>query len=302
MQQAFLEINGVKTNVLTYGKWVEESFKPSEPKDIVLVIPGNPGLTGFYKMFMHTLNEKTGFPVWCVAHAGHEIPKKNPLFSIQRLKGNEGLFGLRGQVEHKLDFIKKYVPEGARLHLVGHSIGSYMILELLKEELVREKVVDVKLLFPTFEYMAETANGKFLNFVKPFIWLIVFLSWIYTLLPSILSNFLMYIYMEINSIPKMHFRVLVQLVEPSILQKVFFLAYEELEFVKERNASLIKENCNKIKFLYGHKDGWAPPAYRDSLKKDIPEANTEMSQFDHTFVLKQSREVGSIVADWIVAN
>ncbi|EFA08623.1 lipid droplet-associated hydrolase [Tribolium castaneum] len=299
MQQAFLELNGVRTNVLTYGKWVEESFKPTEARDIILVIPGNPGLTGFYKMFMHTLNEKTGFPVWIVGHAGHELPKKNSLFSVQPLQGNEGLFGLRGQVEHKLDFIKKYVPEDARLHLVGHSIGSYMILELLKEELVRNKVVDVKLLFPTFEYMAETANGKFLNFIKPIIWLVVFLSWIYTILPSILSNFLMYLYMKIMCIPKMHFRTMVHLIEPSILEKVFFLAYEELQNVRERNDTLIKENCNKIKFLYGHKDGWAPPTYCDNLKKDIPGVNTEMSHFDHSFVLKQSREVGSVVAGWI---
>lgn len=315
MQRAFLEINGVRTNVLTYGKWVEESFKPTEPKDVILVIPGNPGVTGFYKMFMHTLNEKTGYPVWIVGHAGHEIPRNNPICSVQALKGNEGLFGLKGQVEHKvvcllqnlssillfqIDFIKSYVPKDAKLHLIGHSIGSYIILELLKEESIKKQVVDVNLLFPTVEYMAETPNGKFMTtFIKPIVWLILFLAWIYTILPSFLSSLLMYIYMKLVCMPKMHFRTLVHFIEPSILEKVFFMAYEELDFVKERNNSVIKENSNKFRLLYGDKDGWAPPNYCDKLKNDIPEINTQMSHFDHSFVLKQSRDVGSIVADWI---
>ena len=101
MQRAFLDVNGVRTNVLTYGKWVEEAAS-EQPQDLILVIPGNPGVTGFYKMFMHTLHEKTGFPVWIVGHAGHDVPKKNAVCGVQGLKGNEELFGMKGQIEHKV--------------------------------------------------------------------------------------------------------------------------------------------------------------------------------------------------------
>lgn len=41
-------------------------------------------------------------------------------------------FGLNGQVEHKLAFIRTHVPEGTNLILVGHSIGCYIILEMMK--------------------------------------------------------------------------------------------------------------------------------------------------------------------------
>lgn len=64
-------------------------------------------------------------------------------------------------------FIKQYVPKDAKLHLVGHSIGSWCILQLLKDQEIAKQVVRCYLLFPTIERMAETPNGKFLtNFVS----------------------------------------------------------------------------------------------------------------------------------------
>lgn len=42
------------------------------------------------------------------------------------------MFGLDGQVEHKLAFLRKHVPRDTRLVLLGHSIGCYIILEMLK--------------------------------------------------------------------------------------------------------------------------------------------------------------------------
>lgn len=46
-------------------------------------------------------------------------------------KLNDG-FGLRGQIEHKLSFIRKNVPKDVKLVLIGHSIGAYMIIEMMK--------------------------------------------------------------------------------------------------------------------------------------------------------------------------
>ena len=42
------------------------------------------------------------------------------------------VFGLNGQVEHKLAFIRTHVPKEPHLILVGHSIGCYIILEMMK--------------------------------------------------------------------------------------------------------------------------------------------------------------------------
>lgn len=88
------------------------------------------------------------------------------------------------------------------------------------------------------------------------------------------------------------------MINPRVLKKVFFMAYEEMVEVRERDDVTIKANIKKIKFLYGIKDNWAPLSYYNKLKQDIPEADAEESSFDHSFVLKLSRDVGNVVATW----
>ena len=46
--------------------------------------------------------------------------------------GNESLFSILGQVRHKVAFIEEHVPADCELTLVGHSVGCYVILQLLK--------------------------------------------------------------------------------------------------------------------------------------------------------------------------
>lgn len=42
------------------------------------------------------------------------------------------MFGLNGQIEHKLAFLRERVPRETGLVLLGHSIGCYIILEMIK--------------------------------------------------------------------------------------------------------------------------------------------------------------------------
>lgn len=101
MQEAFLDINGTKTNVLTYGRWVEDK-STSEDEHIILIIPGNPGITGFYKIFTLALHNYTKYPVWILSHAGHELPPGTASEEIPSFKCNQNIYGLQGQIEHKV--------------------------------------------------------------------------------------------------------------------------------------------------------------------------------------------------------
>jgi hypothetical protein len=105
--------------------------------------------------------------------------------------------------------------------------------------------------------------------------------------------------MKVESVPKMHFRTLTRFIEPSILEKVFDFAFEELDLVKERDNAVIKQNSDKIRILYGRRDGWAPESYYNRLKADIPEVKAVVSDYDHAFVFQQSRQIGSLVSEWI---
>lgn len=42
------------------------------------------------------------------------------------------IFGINGQIEHKLAFLRKHVPTETSLVLLGHSIGCYIILDMMK--------------------------------------------------------------------------------------------------------------------------------------------------------------------------
>lgn len=98
MHEAFLNLNGVRTKVSTWGKWVEES--PGGVDDIVLIITGNPGINGFYNTFAKTIHENLGYSVWCLGHAGHDLPKQ--LITLPKFKECQELYGLKGQVQHKV--------------------------------------------------------------------------------------------------------------------------------------------------------------------------------------------------------
>uniref|UniRef100_A0A4W5PT56 Lipid droplet-associated hydrolase n=1 Tax=Hucho hucho TaxID=62062 RepID=A0A4W5PT56_9TELE len=100
---------------------------------------GNPGVVGFYKTFMQTLHQTLGwrYPVWAVIHAGHCM-------------------------EHKLVFLREHVPRGTCLVLVGHSVGCYIILEMMTWD-PELQVVKSVMLFPTIERMAVTPQGRLLT-------------------------------------------------------------------------------------------------------------------------------------------
>ena len=81
--------------------------------------------------------------------------KNCQMFSADRPE----LFTLEGQVNHKIDFINRYVPAGVNVHFIGHSIGAKISIELVK--LYREKHnAAAYLLFPTLERMAQTPKGR----------------------------------------------------------------------------------------------------------------------------------------------
>ncbi len=70
---------------------------------------------------------------------------------------------LRGQIQHKIDFVDAFVPEGTDLTLVGHSIGCKMSLDTMShfEQSGTRKFSRLRayFLFPTIERMAMTPNG-----------------------------------------------------------------------------------------------------------------------------------------------
>ncbi len=73
---------------------------------------------------------------WCTLGLVWELYVVFPSFSFKdaSVTEKEDVFGLNGQIEHKLTFLRKHVPRDTNLLLIGHSIGCYIILDMMKRD------------------------------------------------------------------------------------------------------------------------------------------------------------------------
>lgn len=115
--------------------------------------------------------------------SGHEFPpSSHQNLSMPSLSDptNHCLFNLQGQEQHKLDFIRTHIPPHITLYLIGHSVGSRMIVDLLKQAPdLGPRVGGCYLLFPTLERIRNTPAADFLvPFLAYMTSVILFLSWV----------------------------------------------------------------------------------------------------------------------------
>ncbi|XP_049640622.1 lipid droplet-associated hydrolase [Suncus etruscus] len=166
VHEEFILCGGVETHVIKCGPWTDliNDQSGNRPKLLIFFIAGNPGFSSLYTPFMKALYSSTNkrFPVWTISHAGHIVaPKDKNLTASDESNAQEikDIYGLRGQIEHKLAFLRAHVPKDMKLVVISHSIGCYMTLQILKiaPEL---QIIRAFLLFPTIERMSESPSGK----------------------------------------------------------------------------------------------------------------------------------------------
>ncbi|KAG7576862.1 Lipid droplet-associated hydrolase [Arabidopsis thaliana x Arabidopsis arenosa] len=114
-------------------------IQAENPTFYVLFIPGNPGVVSFYKEFLESLYEfldgnASVIAIGQISHTSKDW-ESGRLFSFQE------------QIDHKIDFIRQELESvKVPIILVGHSIGSYISLEILRK--YSEKVVYCIGLYP----------------------------------------------------------------------------------------------------------------------------------------------------------
>ena len=227
------------------------------------------------------------------------------------------------------DFIKKYVPENAKLHLVGHSIGSWMILNMLKDDDIAKKITKCYLIFPTIEHMARTTNGWWFNRVSSFIseiildesigcqlnknnffqiskiaFFLIFMCSLFSILPRSLQIFCLNMILPLIPIPLKYNNAMLQFLNPDTVKRVIKMAEEEMEIVKERDDDTISKYADKLWFYYGNCDDWVPVTYYKNLMFKHPELNAVLCKhgYRHSFVLQYDNQMGKLVGDKINDN
>jgi pimeloyl-ACP methyl ester carboxylesterase len=288
-KQEIIDIHGISTHIYQLGN-------PLSSSKSIVIIPGNPGLGGFYIPFAHQLYNlfKENISILIISQAGHSPPLKH-------------CFTLNEQIEHKLITIEKLLPtnKNHRLILIGHSIGAFMILKMLDK--FENRLDRAFLLFPTIERMKESDAGKrFVRFYPILIYLLPFLCFIINLLCPfdwLKRKFVSYYFSNTPSDDRSILvdTVLYDLLNPLTTKNLLQMANEEMHVVEKRNDQIIERFIDKLTFYYGTNDHWVPNDIVKQMKILYPKGDIIecTNRYLHAFVLRHSKELAKIVFDRI---
>lgn len=229
-------------------------------------------------------------------HAGHdEIEDEN-----EKYPRIWTLYNTEGQIEHKLDLFNNYFDKRAKLHVIGHSIGAWMLMELLhKNGYLTERISSVNLLFPTLQKFSATKNGKLVNnFVRYLHRIIILFLFIIQLVPTI-RLLAIKLYLYLNSLPLSYVKRITIYLNPRLQEKSMLLAYEVIDRIHELNTTAITKVKHMTNVLYSAEDAWVPMHHIQDLKKFEPHVLLQQVNVEHAFVLKSSELVANIVGNLI---
>lgn len=121
---------------------------------------GNPGLLNFYIPFLESLYARdttSSLAIFACSHIGHTpgIEAENALPTFR--------YGLPAQIEGSIeafDAVQSTFSAGTKIVVVGHSVGSWLSLQVLKAR--PSAVAGAFMLFPTISHIRDTPNGRML--------------------------------------------------------------------------------------------------------------------------------------------
>jgi hypothetical protein len=242
----------------------DKRVKAQHHDTLFVIIPGNPGLIEFYEHFAVELATKTNHCVIGISHTGHlydeTIKNWNPC-------------NLRTQIKDKVKFIENHligpnstfkVDKNTKLVFVGHSIGCHVILQMLNglSDETKKNVKKTIHLFPTFERMAITPNGRVLTFASKFLsWLIYLVMYVVTILPGVLKRRVVDFFFtkrhHKHSLAHNIDHVVYKMSSSfSTARSCFHMGADEMKHVLEFDEQCLEDHADIILLYYGQTDKW----------------------------------------------
>ncbi|NXU77048.1 LDAH hydrolase, partial [Oreotrochilus melanogaster] len=226
------------------------------------------------------------------------------------IKELEDVFGLNGQVEHKLSFLKKNVSKDIKLVLIAHSIGCYITLEMMKRasELQVHSPCGAGLgrastLVPTIERMAQSPQGKLMTPLLCKLRYILYMPvYLLSFLPEgVKASLVRFALRGMKTCDESSITTSINLFSVDCIANILYMASQEMMKVVERDSTTIKQNLKKLIFYYGTGDSWCPQNYYDDIKMDFPDGDIRLCEkgLRHAFVLDASKEMAAMITDWL---
>ncbi|CZT03665.1 uncharacterized protein RAG0_10364 [Rhynchosporium agropyri] len=262
---------------------------PSAAHHLIYFITGNPGLIGYYETFLDSLcrllNSSQGNK-----NIYHIYGRSLSGFVDSDLGIRKTPYGLEEQINISLSNLKsqclpseRYSEPEQYYHsviLVGHSVGSYILLELI-ERLGKSSPINISagiLLFPTVTHIAQSSSGgkisalfRIPNFAKKMG--IVAIALVY-LAPECALKWLVGI---VAKMPREAAEVTTRFLKSRMgVWQALHMAKDEMDFITEdkwgegiwgfEHEDLSSESqAPKLIFYFGKNDHWVADHTRDAL-------------------------------------
>ncbi|CAI0462809.1 unnamed protein product [Linum tenue] len=269
-------------------------IQADNPTVHVLFVPGNPGVVSFYKEFVESLYGSLGgtASITAIGHIAHT--KKN---------WEQGqLFSLQQQINHKVDFLSQELQETkVPIVLVGHSIGAYITMEMLKRK--GDQVIYFIGLYPFI--MVNPQSKKQANIAKVsrssiLSCLMSLMVASIGLLPKWLSQYIVVQYIGNSSWSTSAVETARgHLLKYHLFRNMLYMAMTEFkEFSQAPDWEFMKKNQRKMTFLFGDDDHWGPLQVYEEVAKQVPDMALmiEREGLSHSFCCT---EAGSI---WVARH
>ncbi|GMR31247.1 hypothetical protein PMAYCL1PPCAC_01442, partial [Pristionchus mayeri] len=285
---------------------------------VILMIPGNPGNEAFYADFGERLlknlmsrDERAGgstdrtYLFYTVSHMNH-VPLPAELDGHAGALKAKDRFLLDVQVQHKLDYIREHLPHATKVYLMGHSIGSYMMLRVLPYIIDDFNIKGALALFPTVERMAVSPNGVRLRRVLAALdsqdWLAKALTFWLNFLPVSMKRWLVGLNLRGDDVPPCVAEAAAELLNVNVFRNIVHMSHDELENVNEFDEDALLQHKDLVHFFYGTTDGWVPVEYgMDMADRTLSgHVSFDDKECEHAFVIKDGRIVAEKLVPLIV--
>ncbi|XP_044978505.1 lipid droplet-associated hydrolase-like [Hordeum vulgare subsp. vulgare] len=243
----------------------------------VLVVPGNPGIVGFYKDFVEALYEDLGgrASVTAIGHISHG----------QKDYEHGRLFSLHEQIEHKIDFLEQELLHTEQsIIVVGHSIGAYIGLEICKR--FQKKVIFFVGLYPFLTLNKNAMKQSAIGYVARSSLLSkgvsLFASFIGSLQASVTRSIVKRFLGSSWSATAIDAGCS-HLLQYHTMRNVLFMAKTEfLKLYEEPDWNFIRAKQDQIAFLFGVDDHWGPLTHLEEISRHAPGVALSIEKEGHT--------------------
>ncbi|KAK7337293.1 hypothetical protein VNO77_17859 [Canavalia gladiata] len=262
----------------------------------VLFVPGNPGVILFYKDFVEFLYEllEGTASITAIGHVSH---------SRKNLEHGR-MFSLQEQIDHKIDFIREKLQNiEIPILLVGHSIGSYISIEVFKK--TPDKVNYCVGLYPFLMLNPQSRTQLVIGKIAKSQMLAAALSYLIASLGLLPVQALRFIVKR--SLGKSWSANAVEaacshLSQYHTLRNVLYMAMTEFWKLSETpDWTFIRERKAQFAFLFGVDDHWGPLQLLEEISKQVPGITVSVERENHTHGFCCT-EAGSLWVAQHVAN